>query len=253
MKSNSEGSRPRRVAARRRERRHRAGEIGCCRPAPWHRVGADGEPAGGKRRESRRRGNRRDAAHAPRRQADQQRELDHHGSERLCDRSSSRPVNIGNSAACDSDRRPPAGTGYTIATAASRRTVSSAGLRHLHRDGEEDDRRRAGVSCTTGRPTPGRSWSTRRKSLRNRQLHEREPSETTVGTRRPHPLAGGPNPGALTYAWSVRAAGSTTPPRRRRTSACTAPGAVTLTVRVTDGPVPSTARADARRRPRRSP
>ncbi len=66
------------------------------------------------------------------------------------------------------------------------------------------------------------------------------PSEATLGN--PVALAAsatGPNPGAITYAWSAPSGTFSAPTAAATSFTCTAPGPVTVTLSVTDGPVPS--------------
>ena len=66
------------------------------------------------------------------------------------------------------------------------------------------------------------------------------PSETTVGTSVSiGALATGPNPGALTYAWSAPSGSFSNAASGSTSFTCTAPGPVTLTVTASDGPVPA--------------
>ncbi len=65
------------------------------------------------------------------------------------------------------------------------------------------------------------------------------PGETTVGNSvSVSGSAIGPNPGALSYSWSAPSGTFDTPSAQSANFTCTAPGMVTLTLTVGDGPVP---------------
>ncbi|HEY4016199.1 MAG TPA: alkaline phosphatase family protein [Polyangiaceae bacterium] len=66
------------------------------------------------------------------------------------------------------------------------------------------------------------------------------PSETTVGNAvTVSASASGPNPAALTYAWSAPSGTFAAPTSASTQFTCTTPGPVTLTLTVADGPIPA--------------
>jgi phospholipase C len=158
-------------------------------------------------------------------------------------------VNVGNSATVNFQiGSVPAGTGYTITLSATTPdgTVSCAGSATFTAMARTTTAVSVTLRCTTAGPDSGTiAVSATTVNCGTVNFASASPSETTVGNSLALTAsAGGPNPGAITYTWSAPSGSFDNASSATPNFTCSAPGAVTLTLKVTDGPVPSTNSCD---------
>ncbi len=158
-------------------------------------------------------------------------------------------VNVGNSTKVNFQIGGiPAGTGYSITLSGSSAdgTVTCAGSATFNASARATTSVNVVLQCTTPAPEAGTlQVSATTVNCATFNSLSVSPSETTVGNSVAlSASANGPNASALTYAWSATSGSFDDPTSASPHFTCGASGTATLTLRVSDGPVPSTNSCD---------
>jgi hypothetical protein len=139
----------------------------------------------------------------------------------------------------------PSGTGYTIALAGTTTDGLStcSGSATFSVSSRTTTNVTANLLCAQGVPDAGSvAVGGQLYACANANFVTAIPSETAVGTAVSLTgAANGPNAAALTYTWSAPTGAFSAPNAASTSFTCTSPGPVTVTLTVSDGPVPATA------------
>jgi phospholipase C len=159
-------------------------------------------------------------------------------------------VNVGNSTTVSFMASGiPAGTNYLVSLTGTSAdgTVTCAGSATFNVVARTTTNVSVALSCNTKPQDSGSALITATTfNCATWNSVSTSPSETTVGNSvTVSASASGPNPGGLTYAWSAPSGTFDNANAATAQFTCAAPGAVTLTLRVSDGPTPSSNSCDA--------